>query len=947
MRFRRIEPLLVALLVIAVGWTYLRDAWLSGEKHFTNKLPAGYYGLLTQAVVSGRLDVAVTIDPKFQRLENPYAGPQGTSRPHDMSYYKGKFYLYYGLTPVLILLAPWHLVTGTYLMEVTAVACFCFGGFLLATWWLLRVRRRLFPEINPIWPLLAVAVMGFGSPTFALSDNNTFYAVPVSAAVVCLMAALLCADHACAGRSWSRALGWMAAASLCGGLAVGARPNYVLGLSALLIPAYSIWTAQSPDRRNRRTLLQIAFAAIIPAAIIGVGIAVYNYLRFENPFDFGIRFSLATEDLRNAKLMGPQFIAKNLRIYLLHPTPLLRYYPFFYSDGYPFGVLPHLTLAVAALFFPLALRSARLRNDARFRNVGWMLLWSALANLTVLCFFFGGVDRYLNDFVPPALLLGCTLLLAAADRTTPRSGRRIIGLLLLTLAAAWTLWNGLCFGLANRVPSPFWQHVEHAANRVAYRAEQITGTRYGPLELELTFPTHATGSVDPLLSTGNLGGTGDIVTVKYLDDHHIQLGYFHIGAGGPTSEPIAIDYAQPHRVAIKLGSLYPPRQHPMFAALSDAQYARLNRQLEISIDGRVALRRAVDVYPSNAGGVLIGENRAASDVSRRHFEGKITAERRLPIPQLPAPEPLRGAVELHVQFPTNAAGTTLPLVSTGHTGAGDLIAVQMLAGGKIKFLHDSWGYVPFVSDPITLAPQSEHIVTVATGALHTGISEPGSDAASRLSIWLDGHPVVDEPRPFSPTTADEVEFGYNALHASTSVAAFSGEVLSTRSLPPPLHPAAPAVWGAVRLNVHFPSDVPGRSEPLVVTGTTGAADLIYVVYEDAGHIRIGHEHWGAAAVLSPPLAIDYARPHNVEISMGSVLPPEGNAAWNGRSSDIQRALRQTVSVRLDGQEVFTERKETFAPWHGRAAIGRNDVSASSCAREFTGEILARDRAPLP
>jgi len=75
-----------------IGWSYLYDAYLQGP--LVTKQPPGYYGLLAEALVAGQVHLKLIPDPKLLRLADPYAGPQGVDRPHDMSFYRGKFYIY-------------------------------------------------------------------------------------------------------------------------------------------------------------------------------------------------------------------------------------------------------------------------------------------------------------------------------------------------------------------------------------------------------------------------------------------------------------------------------------------------------------------------------------------------------------------------------------------------------------------------------------------------------------------------------------------------------------------------------------------------------------------------------------------------------------------------------------------------------------------------------------
>ena len=794
-RRRLMEWSLCALVALFVGSFYFKDK-MTTRAFFAHE-PPSYYGLLTEALAAGRTNLNIVADIRFLRLANPYAGPQDTLRPHDMSYYKGKFYIYYGITPALILTLPWLVATGTFLTESAAISIFCYGGFLLGAWWLVRLRQRSLPDVSPLISSFAVLVWGLGTPVFLLSQQDTFYAVPITAAFFCLMAVIACLDLALRNPSPRRALAWLAAASLMYGLSVGARPNYALGLPCLLIPAWLLGRAHSSVGPRSRTWLAVAAATILPAALVGLGLAYYNYVRFENPFDFGIRYSLATEDIRNLRMIGLDFVPKNLRLYLLQPAEFIRYYPFVYNNGHPFGVLPHLPLAGCAALLPALLLFRRVRQDRSWVGVSAVLLGSALANLFMLCLFFGEVDRYLVDFAPPALLGGLGLMLwpASPDLMNRRRSRWLVLGPLLGLGA-WTLGNGLSFSLAMQSPQPVLARLEWIANTVSYGVEKLFAPSYGPLEAEIVFPPHKGDSQrDPILSTGYLRDTGDIIFALYPDAEHVQFGYFHLGSGGPVSEPVKIQRGRPYRLTVQLGSLYPvPRRHPLFRHWSDDQIRALQRKFSLSLDGQVVMQAEVAVYPSTPGGVRLGENHLAANVSPATFGGRITYLHRLPFPAPPdlEKEAHTGPVRIRFRLPVDPTDNPQPLICTGRNGAGDLLSVQIRSDGKFKFMHDDWGGGGYESGLVDPAPGPEQVVEVEMGSLYPSDRPDVSPALRQhFALWLNGRLIMNRSRPFNPSTAAEIVFGYNAIHASSAQQMFSGSIQSVESIPHRPTPPAP------------------------------------------------------------------------------------------------------------------------------------------------------------
>ena len=81
----------------------------------------------------------------------------------DLSYYKGRLYLYFGVTPALILFWPFAALTGHYLFHRQAVAIFCAMGFLASVGLLRAMWRRYFAEASV--GVVVACVMALGLAT--------------------------------------------------------------------------------------------------------------------------------------------------------------------------------------------------------------------------------------------------------------------------------------------------------------------------------------------------------------------------------------------------------------------------------------------------------------------------------------------------------------------------------------------------------------------------------------------------------------------------------------------------------------------------------------------------------------------------------------------------------------------------------------------------------------
>ena len=943
-----------AILMLTV-LVYLGGAY-NGLGTIASSQPSGYYGLLTDALLNGQLHLKITPDPKLALLENPYAGPQGAYRPHDMSYFRGRFYIYYGATPVLILYAPWKIATGYYLNEAAGTTLFCFGAFALSAWWLLGVKRRLWPRLAPWCFAFALALIAFGSPIFFLSNNPTFYAVPISAGCFCILAGFLAIDYALGSAKRGAQLIWLAGASLALGLAVGARPICVLGLPLIIIPAAWLWRKNGRDNQPLQSALRLLTVSIVPAAIIGVGLATYNYLRFDSPFDFGIQYSMASADLRGTHLVGLDFIPKNLRLYWLQLASYGRYYPFLETNARPFGLLPHLPFVALAFLLPLTWMKGCRRGGARWMISTGVITGLSLANFALLSLFFGGEDRYLVDFVPGLMLVAVAMMLAALapemSRLSAGASRVLSAFFVLT--ASYTLFNSVFLALPTRAHPEQRLWFERLANLPAHVWERFTGTQHGPLALEVRFPNGLNGQTDPLVTTGNILGTGDIVYVHYEDRDHVRFGYFHIGAGGPLSEPIPLDFTQTHRLEIRAGGLLPPPGHPLFSGQSPAQIAAMRRQLEIILDGKTVLRGAASAYPSTPDRIFVGAN-PLQVVAGARFRGQIISAIRRPWSSTSRESGIgsgAGPARLHIRFPKGHIGVSEPLISTGPEGAGDIFFVRYAGPDRVQFGHDNFGGGSIISREITTDFSHAHELEIELGSLYPPndymlTTSPATAArlGKRFSVRLDGELVLTTTRPFAPSKADQVVFGYNAVGSSSATDMFTGTIDKV-SRPGPLESLVTTEqWGPVSLTVQWPVGMAGASDPLLVTGVVGAADIIYVQYVDRNHVRFGLDHWGMGGPLSDPVTINPDQPQKIEISLASLYPTKGNSDWNNRSISDQLKLNSRTIVKLDDVVVLDNKLPAYPATPDEVAIGENYLGASTCRMAFSGRILKKERLP--
>lgn len=410
---------LICTLVIALFAWSAEPGFLDLEN---SRAKDAYYNLLVQGFRAGQLNVNREAPPGLTQLADPYDPAANASyrwqKRHetvDLSYYKGKLYLYFGVTPALVLFWPYVILTDHYLPHKDAVVIFCALGFLVGAGLVRTFWRSYFPE-GSIW-LLALGVLALGLATGVLEilSRCDIWEVAISCGFAFVMLTLGAIWFAL--REPKRQVMWLALASLAYGLSVGARPSLLFGGIILLIPVARAWCAAS-EPGSRRQVGSLLVAAVGPAILIGLGLMLYNVLRFDNPFEFGWHYQLATDRQVGIREFSLRYLWFNFWFYFFEPLRWGGHFPFLQvaplsplPSGYwgveaPYcGILSDYPLVWLALAVPLIWRG---RPAAEVSVLRWfvaaVLLLVATCAFT-LCLFFSAGSRYELDFLPALMLL--------------------------------------------------------------------------------------------------------------------------------------------------------------------------------------------------------------------------------------------------------------------------------------------------------------------------------------------------------------------------------------------------------------------------------------------------------------------------------------------------------------------------------------------------------------
>jgi hypothetical protein len=461
--------LAIALLSVIVVWSYAFYASFGRilQEWVTHSV---YSDMLAEGFRSGHLYLTLKPPDVLLAQENPWAPHLRPLWLWDSSLYEGRYYIYWGPLPALLLAAakvllrvpPSVVIGDQYLAFAFAVVTFVSLALLVD-----ELGRRVFSA--PLWlSACAILVIGLANPMPFTLTRGAVYEVAILSGQAFLAAGMLFAAQALLASERSALR--LVAAGTCWACVLACRVSTAPTV-ALLVLATALAAAPRPWslRRLFAPLSQLA----TPVALGGALLLVYNYERFGSLFDFGVQKQLTTTPFKTSSV----HVWPNLYSYLLRPYESLCHFPFIqslsnYGESFPpnfrlpaghlveepvVGVLlimPWLGFALYAVYALvrglLALRDPAAR--AALDQQGVVRLWAGFCALMmgtlgilIALGLFLATMRYLVDVRQGLLLLGALGAFTLYERCRTRT-QRYLAITAITVCAAYTIATGIALG---------------------------------------------------------------------------------------------------------------------------------------------------------------------------------------------------------------------------------------------------------------------------------------------------------------------------------------------------------------------------------------------------------------------------------------------------------------------------------------------------------------------
>lgn len=268
------------------------------------------YELMAENILQGRLDFAYGDEDELLILDNPYDPVErqeaGIYYHWDHAYYDGHYYMYFGVVPVFLLFLPYRVITGTAL--TTYCATQVFTAFSVAGIFVLfyLLRKRFFEKL-PLWMYLALsAALSVMSVWYAAAEPALYCTAITAAMALEIWSIYFFVRGVWAERKENRQLLFAGIGAALGALAFGCRPPIALA-NLLVIPM--LWVFLKQRKFSLKLLGKLALAAL-PYVLVAAGLMLYNYARFDNPFEFGQKYQLTVADQSNYSITldGPTLL---------------------------------------------------------------------------------------------------------------------------------------------------------------------------------------------------------------------------------------------------------------------------------------------------------------------------------------------------------------------------------------------------------------------------------------------------------------------------------------------------------------------------------------------------------------------------------------------------------------------------------------------------------------
>lgn len=291
---------------------------------------ADQYEQLFDAFKNGRLNLDIDYDTaKLDSLENTYDRSERSAKNAsgsfwDRAYYDGKFYSYFGVAPIFSVYFPIYFITGY--IPSTAFASLILGIYCVIFISLLYnlVLNKMCGKVPVFLAVFGQITLLMTSAIFAVMTENLFYYMAILSGIGSVSAFLYFLLKAYYANETKHRILFLVLCGISIVSIVASRPTMLVYALTAVVPALFVFTNKNDTIKNKIIYLVSIGTPVIIGAVL---IMVYNYLRFDNPFEFGFNYQM-TVSIAKANTITLSMIPAAVYHYFIHPPKVTGNFPY-------------------------------------------------------------------------------------------------------------------------------------------------------------------------------------------------------------------------------------------------------------------------------------------------------------------------------------------------------------------------------------------------------------------------------------------------------------------------------------------------------------------------------------------------------------------------------------------------------------------------------------------
>lgn len=462
------EMILLLVLAVFLILVSMINTYSSSEENYGTGLLSMistegtiYNKDFVEVVKSGKFYISDEPSQKVLDLKNPYDNyTRDANTIRDVDYrwdtalYNGHQYIYFGILPLLIIFLPFNLLTNRYLKVSIVVFIFSIFIFILLKEILVKIIKRYFKDIPFINVFLSLIILFSGTLILYANGMSRVYELVIIVGLYFVLQGIyfiLKSMEFEKRRCLNIFLG-----SLCLALSVACRPTDLFA-SLLILPYLIDLLIKNIKEKNNKDLFKLIISVIIPYLTVGIALMWYNYIRFDNIFEFGAKYQLTIanmKDLESRIFAIPTGLICNLFSFpiFINDFPfienhnnLMTFYGYYYIENMIGGLF--IIAPICFTIFNIFKINKKVENK-ELKIIINSLIITGILIAVISVMMAGSNQRYLIDYAWMIILAGILIFLTIYDIFKNDETKNVLKYVLVCITA-YTFIIGILSGIVS------------------------------------------------------------------------------------------------------------------------------------------------------------------------------------------------------------------------------------------------------------------------------------------------------------------------------------------------------------------------------------------------------------------------------------------------------------------------------------------------------------------